>query len=199
MPTLGQRSTSPASAGSNLNPPPRSPRSNAPNQISLYQKMLLGKSPWQGLAIFRLEKLLIWTSPLLVVLIIALIYFVFIERWLYLRLEPAIAIHRIYQNFYRSGKKLTGDISRAETSSEYLERMIQKMNETEIRIRFKKPIAQARINAQALTKIYLIAHCSWTIIHKKEDVISAWRLWISLRYQLFVAKLFSTNNKHPHI
>lgn len=156
------------------------------------------ESAARTLTIFRLEKILIWTSPLLVVFMIGLIYFVFIERWLYLRLEPTVAIHRIYQNFYRSGKKLTGDISRAETSSEYLERVIQKMNETEIKTRFKKTIAQARINAQALTKIY---HRSLFMDYHtyKEDAISAWRLWISLRYQLFVAKLFSINNKHPHI
>lgn len=164
------------------------------SNIVLPEDAIRQESAARSLTIFRLEKILIWTSPLLGLFVIALIYFVFIERWLYLRLEPAVAIHRIYQNFYRSGEKLTGEISRAETSSEYLERVIQKMNETETKTRYKKPFAQARKNAQALTRIY--QRSLFMDYHtKKEDALSAWRLWASLRYQFLVAKLFSINTK----
>lgn len=152
------------------------------------------ESAARTLTIFRLEQILIWSSPLLGLIVVAVIYFALIEPWLYLRLEPAVAIHRIYQSFYRSGKKLTGKIFRAETSSEYLDRVVQHVKDLQLKSRYKKLFERARDNAQALTTIY---HRSLFMDYhtSKADSLSAWRLWTSLRYQLLIAKLLSPNNK----
>lgn len=162
--------------------------------IALPEDSARQESAARTLTIFRLEQILIWSSPVLSLFALALIYFFFIERWLYLRLEPNLAIHRIYQSFYRSGKKLTGEISQAETSSEYLDRVSQHIKDLQSKTRYKKLFGQARENAQALTSIY---HHSLFMDYQtsQADSLSAWRLWTSLRYQLLVAQLLSTNNK----
>ena len=54
---------------------------------------------------------------------------------------------------------------------------------------------QAIIDAEALTFIY---HRSlFTNYHtRKTDLLYAWRLWTSLRYQLFIIKIFLLNSKN---
>ncbi|HEX6035574.1 MAG TPA: transglutaminase-like domain-containing protein, partial [Anaerolineales bacterium] len=50
---------------------------------------------------FRLETLVYWLLPVGVVLLGFLLYFTWIERWLYLRLSPEVAVERIYRRLYR--------------------------------------------------------------------------------------------------
>ncbi|HNO95290.1 MAG TPA: transglutaminase-like domain-containing protein, partial [Anaerolineales bacterium] len=153
------------------------------------------ESVTKTLIAFQLEKILVWISPLLALLIIVFVYFILIERWLYLRLDPAIGIHRIYQNFYRVGKMLTGEIPRAETSNEFLAKITKIIRSTEATKRKSKKLEQAIIDAEALTFIY---HRSlFTNYHtRKTDLLYAWRLWTSLRYQLFIIKIFLLNSKN---
>lgn len=168
--------------------------SSLPEDVVL-QETAQQESAAKTLNVFRLEKVLVWTSPLLGLLLIALVYFFFIEKWLYLRLEPAIGIHRIYRNFYRLGKILTGEISRAETSNEFLAKITQIIKETKSIKRDSKGFAKAIKNAEALTLIY---HRSLFMDYPttKVDLLSAWHLWISLRYQLLITKIVLLNSKH---
>ncbi|HNB34614.1 MAG TPA: transglutaminase-like domain-containing protein [Anaerolineales bacterium] len=155
------------------------------------------KSATKTLIAFQLEKILVWISPLLTLLVIVFVYFIFIERWLYLRLDPVAGIHQIYQNFYRIGKMLTGEISRAETSNEFLAKITKIIKSTEATKRNSKKLEQAITDAEALTFIY---HRSLFMNYhaKKTDLLYAWHLWVSLRYQLLIIKILLLNSKRSN-
>jgi len=64
---------------------------------------------------YRFKMTLLWTSPIIAILFLALGYFIFIERWRYMRLAPATTIERIYQNL-TVGRPLAGKYRQAETA-----------------------------------------------------------------------------------
>ena len=137
---------------------------------------------------FRVERILLWSSPAFVILATMILYFAFIERWLVLRLTPQAAINNLYQRFYHSGRPLAGEWVYAETSSEFLEKVITKASEVRQRTRFKRIASNINANALALTNLY---HASLFVNHQtqKHDAIKAWQTWIRLRQQLFNIKL----------
>jgi len=148
------------------------------------------------LARFRLERILIWLSPLMVILISMLIFFVFIERWSYLRLSPEIALDQIYQNFYRAGRPLAGEWNHAETSTEYMHKISNKLSIIKIDSRFVNICDRLINDANRLTRIY---HLALFIEHKidKSDVRTAWSIWIRLRRRLYLIRflLFVRGNR----
>lgn len=146
---------------------------------------------------FRLEKILLWTSPALVALGLMILYFAFFEKWMYLRLAPAVAIDRIYQNFYRAGRPLAGDWKHAETSTEFLQRFNRRTNELSSRSRFKKMLNALTFNANSLTELY---HATLFISYqpRKQDAIKAWGAWKRLRTNLFFTKVFLLKQRNKN-
>jgi hypothetical protein len=165
--------------------------------VSLPQDTNSDESALNMIARFKLEKILMWTSPILVILALAILYFMLIERWLYLRLAPATAIERMHQQFYRAGRPLAGEWTYAETSSEFLQKLNYKVNEVASRSRFAKLLRKLTINANTLTELY---NSTLFIPYQaqKQDSHTAWQTWKRLRMQLFFTKLFifRANNKH---
>jgi len=137
---------------------------------------------------FRMERILLWSSPALVILFAAILYFAFIERWLVLKLPPQAAIDNIYQRFYRAARPIAGAWMSAETSSEFLSKFKNNVNEVQRQTRFKNIPANANRNATALTDLY---HSSLFIEHQtyKNDVIATWKIWKRLRGQLYYIKM----------
>lgn len=140
----------------------------------------------QLLTRFRLERILLWLSPLGGLLLLGVLYFFVIQRWLLLRFEPKLAIHRIYQMFYRAGRALVGEWLRSGTAAEYLARIIFVTEETEKRS--NKNFRDLRERSSSLTYLYQTSlfadHYS-----SKQDVIFAWNLWKQIRVQLIWLRL----------
>lgn len=137
---------------------------------------------------FRVERILLWSSPLIVILTLAIIYYTLIERWLILRLAPAIAIDRVYQRFYRAARPLAGAWTRAETSSEFLRKVTFNLAGLQKRTRYKRLAENIHANAHLLTDLY---HSSLfeDRATQKDDAVTAWDTWGRLRKQLFNSKL----------
>jgi hypothetical protein len=137
---------------------------------------------------FRLETLRYWLSPFAVVLLGFLLYFTWIERWLYLRLAPANAVERIYRQLYRVGRPLAGERTKAETAHEFMEKLTNQIHTIRERSRFTKYLFRAPQDVQYLTDVYqdtLFAH------HKidKDDAGTALNTWKHLRVRLMLARL----------
>jgi transglutaminase-like putative cysteine protease len=142
------------------------------------------------LARFRLERILLWSSPLLGAMLLAVLYVVFIEPWLVLRLPPEKAIENVYQRFYRVARPIAGAWTRAETSSEFLRKFTSAIRVLRDQTRYRRLTARIDANANALTDLYhssLFTKCET----RKQDAVIAWRTWKHLQRQLFGAKLLS--------
>jgi hypothetical protein len=146
------------------------------------------ESAAQLLTRFRLERILLWLSPIFIVLAVMLLYFTVLQRWLILRLEPSLAIHRIYQNFYRAGHPLTGKWTRSGTSSEYLDKISEVAEELRSATRLLRIFSALKENTSALTRIY---QNSLFIEYRstRQDARHAWQIWSRLRGQLWVARI----------
>ncbi len=137
---------------------------------------------------FRFEQILLWSSPSMIILAIVILYFAFIERWLVLRLAPEVAIHTIYQRFYRAGRPIAGEWTQAETSSEFLHKFLSAIREHQHHVRFQKMMTDLASSAAMLTNLY---HTSLFVEHhvQKQDAINMWQTWKRMRGRLFNAKL----------
>lgn len=147
---------------------------------------------------FRAEQILLWSSPLLVVLMSAILYFAFLERWRVLRLSPEAAADVVYQRFYRAARPLAGAWTRAETSTEFLHKVTFGLSVIQRRTRFKKISAAICVNATRLTDIYQASLFKRQKIHKR-DAVTAWRTWRHLRGQLFIMKVLLKAVKNEYI
>jgi len=131
---------------------------------------------------------LIWTASILGILFIILVYFVFIEKWMYLRLIPEVAVEKIYQRFYQIGRPIAGEWVGAETSSEYLTKLTNNID----RIKFPSNwflnfVDKFKDNAASLTELY--QSTLFTDRHTtKQDAKTTWVLWIRLRLQVYIAR-----------
>ena len=136
---------------------------------------------------FRLEKTAYILIPIFVVFAIVLFYFTALERWWYLRMAPASAIERIYQKFYSAGRPFTGPRTRAETSREFADKLIQKLNELDEHPRFKKLLANSITNTSTLTDLF--DSVLFTDKHiQNRDARTAWQIWTQLRWRLFFTR-----------
>jgi transglutaminase-like putative cysteine protease len=137
---------------------------------------------------YRFKMTLLWASPFLVLLFLSFGYFIFIERWLYMRLAPAAAIERIYQKLYELGRPLAGKYTQAETAYEFTERLIHRIEETKKRTRFAKFFANTQSDIERLTNIYYASLFS-QYQSKKNDALTAFNTWKHLRPRLMIARL----------
>ncbi len=136
---------------------------------------------------YRFKMTLLWASPIIAILFLSLGYFIFIERWLYMRLAPAAAIERIYQRLYGLGRPLAGKYAQAETAYEFTDRLIHKIEETQKSSGLAKLFASTQNDIEQLTNIY---YASLFSQHKteKNDAQTAFNTWRHLRLRLIVAR-----------
>ncbi|HEX6034499.1 MAG TPA: transglutaminase domain-containing protein [Anaerolineales bacterium] len=136
---------------------------------------------------FRLETLLYWLSPFGILLLGLLLYFTLIERWLYLRLAPAVAVERIYRRLYRVGRPLAGERAQAETAFEFMQKLVDKINTIRERSRFSTYLISVQQDVQFLTGMYqdtLFADHTMN----KDDTRTALNTWKHLRVRLHLAR-----------
>ncbi|HLO32714.1 MAG TPA: transglutaminase-like domain-containing protein [Anaerolineales bacterium] len=137
---------------------------------------------------FRLETALYWSAPLVVILCVLILYFAFIERWRYMRLAPATAIEQIYRRLYRLGRPLAGERTRAETASEFMEKLVIRIDRLREHSRFTKLLFSAQNDIELLTDMYQDTLFSHSNIQKQE-AHTALRAWKRLRLRLWVARI----------
>jgi hypothetical protein len=136
---------------------------------------------------FRLERAIYWLSPMIVILFVLLLYFSLIERWWYLRLEPATAITKMYQRLYRLGRPLAGERARAETASEFMQKLVHGIECVQQRSRFSKLLSGARQDIELLTDLYQDALFSDNAV-RKHEARQALSTWKHLRLRLLIAR-----------
>jgi hypothetical protein len=143
---------------------------------------------------FRLETLLYWLSPLAIAILSLLLYFTWIERWLYMRLAPTVAIEKIYRQLYRWGRPLAGERSTAETAYEFMGKFSDRIQLIERRSRFGRFLFRTRHDVKLLTELYqdsLFAH--YTLDAQASR--TAFDTWKSLRWRLLLARLSNFTNR----
>lgn len=141
------------------------------------------------LARFRLERILLWTSPVLIILAAVIIYYAMIERWLYLRLTPERAIEGIYQKFYLAGRSIAGEWEHAETSLEFLYKVVNRISIIRQQPQLRPLYKKLEVNAALLTNLY---HRTLFVDHQtnKIDARNAWNTWTKLRVQIYIVRTF---------
>jgi hypothetical protein len=143
----------------------------------------------QALTRFRLGKIAHWSSPFIGILLSALIYFTWIERWWYLhRLAPATAIERIHGRLYRLGRPLAGERTSAETAHEFMDKMLRRFEEIMEKSRFAKTYLHTQNDVRLLTDLYqtsLFSHHETN----KDDARLALKTWKQLRWRLLFARI----------
>ena len=137
---------------------------------------------------FNLETAIYWLTPLFGVFVLFIIYFALIEKWLYLRLAPALAIERMYRRLYRLGRPLAGERTRAETAYEFVNRLVARASEINDLPRFAKILSRLQNDALTLTDLY---HSTLFVDYpvQKKDAHTAWHTWKYLRWRLLFARL----------
>jgi hypothetical protein len=137
---------------------------------------------------FRLERAIYWLSPVAIILFVCIFYFTLIERWWYLRLAPATAITKVYRRLYRMGRPLAGERTRAETAYEFMQKLVNGINEIQAGSRFTKLFSGARQDVELLTDMYQNTLFSHTNI-QKHQARKALNTWKHLRLRLLIARV----------
>src|SRR6266508_4355299 len=70
------------------------------------------------------ERVLYWSSPLILVLALVFLYYAVFERIFFMRLVPLMAIEKLYQRYYRLGRPIAGEYTRAETAYEFTNKLV---------------------------------------------------------------------------
>jgi hypothetical protein len=105
-----------------------------------------------------------------------------------LRHTPEAAIERIYRRFYPAGRPIAGPRTPSETSTEFLNKLNQRVIQIGEDSRFESLLNSLTGNAIKLTELYhstLFLPLQTT----RRDAQHAWRIWKQLRLQLFAARL----------
>ena len=136
---------------------------------------------------FRLETLLYWLSPLGILIFGSLLYFTWIERWLYLRLAPEFAVEKIYRRLYRLGRPLAGERMNAETAYEFMQKLIYTINVLREHLRFTKHLSGTQQDVLFLTELYQTTLFAQNMI-SKDDARIALNTWKHLRARLYLAR-----------
>jgi hypothetical protein len=95
----------------------------------------------------------------------------------------------LHRRYYRLGRPLAGNRTRAETAYEFLDKLLNKVNELREGSSFIKIVSALESDAITLTNIYhttlFTDHCI-----EKQDAYIAWHSWRRLRWRLLFARLF---------
>lgn len=137
---------------------------------------------------FRLETLLSRLSSVVVIPLGLVLYFAWMERWLYLRLAPATAVEKTYRRLYRLGRRLAGERTRAETAHEFMEKLIHKIDLIKARTRSSNYLLHAQQDIRLLTGLYQDTLFAQHAIDRS-DARTAFNAWRHLRLRLMVAMI----------
>jgi hypothetical protein len=136
---------------------------------------------------FRIEQAIYLILPIALICLSLMLYFVFIERWIYLRLTPPLAIEKIYRNLYRRGRPLAGARTEAETAYEFKEKLIDRIEIVRKGVILPKLLFSARNDIEHLTELYQATLFRQSNI-QKQDAKKALQTWKHLRLQLWIAR-----------
>ncbi|HET6821397.1 MAG TPA: transglutaminase domain-containing protein, partial [Anaerolineales bacterium] len=137
---------------------------------------------------FRFEMLAYWFSPFAILFIALVLYFLWIEPWLYMRMPPATAVEKMYRQLYRLGRSLAGERTKAETAYEFTEKLITQINTIRERSRFTAYLFHIRRDVKSLTDIYQDSMFAPQIMNKN-NVRTALNTWKQLRLRLLAARI----------
>lgn len=137
---------------------------------------------------FRLQQAVYWVSPAAIVLLSLVLYYIWIERWLYLRRGPAAAVEAIYRRLYRLGRPLVGGRARAETACEFMERLLGSLSRIASPPRLVSYLSAAQHEVRLLTDLYQDALFADRILQRR-DARTALHAWRRLRLRLLFARL----------
>jgi transglutaminase-like putative cysteine protease len=134
------------------------------------------------------QRVSIFLIPIAIVVSTLLLYFAVIERMLFLRLAPPVAIEILYKRLYRSGRSLAGERSRAETAHEFMNKLVQRVHDVHAQLKLKGSPQKVKTDIEQLTSIYQSSLFSKHNVDV-EDVKMAINAWSRLRWSLFVEKM----------
>ena len=134
--------------------------------------------------------LLYWLSPFAIALLLAGLYFAFIERMWILNLAPASAIAWMYRRYYRLGRLLAGPRTRAETASEFTDKLTHSVENIFTRSKNPNLSQQFRLEAQWLTQVYLLSLFS-NHAFSRQDTEKSYLTWRHIRKQLLIVRLYN--------
>ncbi len=137
---------------------------------------------------FRVERISVWGLPLLGAFLLIVLYYTFIERWVYLRLAPALAIERIYRRLYRLGRPLAGERTRAETVHEFMSKLNAAFDGFKTGPLRRRMFALAQRDVRLLTNTYHAALFRQTQLNRNEIKL-ALQTWRHLRLRLLYGRL----------
>ena len=146
------------------------------------------KTASQLLNRFRLETAIYWLSPIVLILVLFLLYFILIEQWLYMRLAPTLAIERVYRRLYRLGRPLAGERAQAETAYEFMQKLFSETDRIRHGSHFTKFFSSVQQDIELLTELYQDTLFTRNNI-QKNDVRKALSTWKHLRLRLMVARI----------
>ena len=136
---------------------------------------------------FRVMKAIDLLAPIAVVFLSLLLYFAVIEPWRYLRLEPVLAIEKIYRNLYRQGRSLAGKWTPAETAYEFEQKLIHCMEAIGKESIYPKFLLSAQQEVESLTRLYQATLFSKNHL-QRHDVKKSFKIWKHLRIRLLIAR-----------
>lgn len=134
------------------------------------------------------ERMLYVMSPFIIMLLLVILYFSVIERILFMSLAPSTAVDILYRRYYRLGRSLAGERTRAETAHEFTTKLIHKLEEIGAQSRRTKLLKRVQADVEQLTNIYLSSLFSKQV-PQKNDARIAFHTWKRLRIQLILARI----------
>jgi len=136
----------------------------------------------------RSTGVLYWLSPFVIALFVVILYFLVIERLLFMSLAPLKAVELVYREYYRWARPLAGERTRAETAHEFTDKLTRKLEQISTRSRRIRSSKRLQADAQRLTDIY---HSSLFSKHatQKSDARAAFNTWKHLRWRLMIARI----------
>jgi hypothetical protein len=142
---------------------------------------------------------LYWLVPFGIAFTLVVLYFAFVEKLWILSLAPANAIRFLFRRYYRMGRPLAGQRTRAETAFEFTDRLLMKVKELQNQPGLLRSSIQLQNEVLQFTNLYLMSLFG---SHEttKADSRKAFALWKRLRKQIVIARLqdFFARGKKKH-
>jgi hypothetical protein len=136
---------------------------------------------------FRLKLTLTWLLLPFIILFATLLYFLVIEKWIYMRLSPKIAIERIYRNLYCFARPLAVQHGQGETAYEFMQRLTDELEGIRQRSRFANLFVHTKHDIAQLTDVYCRSLFSQDHLHEY-NIVTALKIWKRLRPRLLLAR-----------
>jgi transglutaminase-like putative cysteine protease len=134
------------------------------------------------------QRFSVFLFPIAVVVAMIILYFAVIERMVFLRLAPPVAIQILYRRLYRAGRPLAGERTRAETAYEFMNKLIQGIHTVHEELKFRHAPHKVKKDVEQLTLLYQSSLFSNHHVDE-HDVKMALKAWSHLRWSLFIERI----------